>query len=520
MWPKGIKTGGEGVEFPELTIVASNIIDIEIITSSCANTSASKKSTMSTKSVNSGSKTVKSNSSDRHSQSNSHTNTSTPSIHSTPSILVPPKQTFPSGNARKNLPSEDFDFLGNLARFDKAKEFKIIQAEDLIPMEDRLVSINSPQRKLGINENVLDERDSGRVIRKTPTTTLNSADNIVSDVASTVVNKNNEQQATSINATHEHEQDIIMDKFKHLSFKPPQQVRSPIFIEDGSSDESTDDDTSAVESYNLPIIKSSLYREYMSSLSEGEIDRIRLISSLNLSHHLLTCLNPSKSLVLLLGVGEESILCMEAVSLYLNHNRFSSNTNNNNNTVYGIFTAGGPGSGGKRIELTSPALKSAKKRLSSYEEVEFVTSLAEIVKLENVVVIDALGIEAELTANALKGLTNWLNSLISTATAALSSNNPVSDAEDAEKIVYGIEGTLLKQNNNDTNKNNKNINSNTRSHVQLISFGLPRDTIIPSLSASNSLLLVDSGIPGKCQINENIDTFQIFSNSFVSELEY
>jgi hypothetical protein len=59
--------------------------------------------------------------------------------------------------------SQDFDFQGSLALFDKAEVFAEIRESDAVDPESRLVAHNrlkkgaaDPQRKLGIHENVLD----------------------------------------------------------------------------------------------------------------------------------------------------------------------------------------------------------------------------------------------------------------------------------------------------------------------------------------------------------------------------
>lgn len=65
--------------------------------------------------------------------------------------------------------SQDFDFQGSLALFDKAEVFAEIRESDAVDPESRLVAHNrlkkgnvDPQRKLGIHENVLDGGGSGK----------------------------------------------------------------------------------------------------------------------------------------------------------------------------------------------------------------------------------------------------------------------------------------------------------------------------------------------------------------------
>lgn len=486
MIPKG---GEEGVSFPELTVFASNIDDVEIMNSSNSgglkpsttiNTQTSKPA--STKSVK-----AKSTSSGSTSVGSSSLNPGH-SPHATPSVYANQTHTFPSGNARKTLPREEFDFAANLARFDKANEFKKIQSEDLVPKGDRLVSINSPQRKLGIRESVLDKSESN-----------------ISGIRAG--NYSNAGSGKSVN-------DEIMEKFKHLTV-PSKQVSksSPILVEEGSSSEDEEgtakvsndiansinqinhQHTTAVPSsattISIPMIKGNDYEKFC--LSNPEIlDSSRTISAINFAHHLLAELKESKMIVLLLGVGEASATLMETFHHLLNHDRMSSCD------VIAIFAAGGRGSEGKRIELSS-SVKQARKKLITQNRLKFTTSLSEIVKIQgsNVIVFDALGHDGELTNNAEKGLTDWMKKL-------KGKSNVYS--------IYGIESSLLR-------KEDQSIISSLS--VQLVTFGIPRDTISSSLKLSNSILYVDSGIPKEIYSqNFDVESGEILNESFVVEIEY
>lgn len=458
-----------GVSFPELTVLAKNIKDVEIITggNSKTKTPTSKKSFVPVPE-------------------------SKQSPHATPSVYANKTHTFPTGNARHTLPREEFDFAANLARFDKASEFKKIQAEDLVPVGDRLVSINSPQRKLGIHENVLDD-------------------------AANITAKNLKKTAGKT------ETDEIMDKFKHLTVSKPKTKGSPLLVEDGSSDseieinskaqvkakdyEEKDDKklkdysnnnqtdkanntanttNSIANSPVIPMVSSKLFDSIVT-----ETETHRTISSINFAHHLLAELDPSQPIVLLLGVGEASAILMET---------FYHLTNNSRRTgdVYAIFAAGGQGSNGKRIEL-SPSVKSARKKLLATEKIKFTTALNEIIKLTDVVVFDALGHDGEMTPNAVKGLTEWMKKLIS-------------NSSKDQRMIYGIESSILRL--------TSAIASNQ--NIVLVTFGIARDTLVPSLSVSKSILYVDSGISENTFKNDlKIDEIaEIFSVSFVTEIEY
>lgn len=403
----------------------------------------------------------KTNNKSKPASKNTTTSSSEPSYqspHATPSVYANKIHTFPSGNARQTLPATEFDFAANLARFDKASEFKKIQADDSVPKADRLVSINSPQRKLGIRESVLDPKDSKDIIMKSPS------------------NNNNTSTSTSpIGVTDE-----IMEKFKHLAV-PAKSKGSPLLVEDGAT--SDDEQPETAVTVAIPMISGEKYEKYCAA-NPGQLDSFRATGALNFAHHLLADLDPSKSIVLLLGVGEASAALLETFYHLCNHSRLRQD-------VYAIFAAGAAGSAGKRIELTS-AVKLGRKKLMALERVKFTTSLSDILKLSagNVTVFDALGHDGELTENALKGLSEWMKKV---------------------KTIYGIESSLLKNNHKDQ-------------IIKLVTFGVARDTITPSLSASKSILYVDTGISAKI-LHEEFGCAvgigpEIYSESFVTELEY
>ena len=478
MIPKGAK---EGVSFPELTVFASNIDDVEII-SSTANFGASVSAGGGGK-VASSAKAQSSNPVAVAAKTNKAKTTSSPathSIHATPSVYANQTHTFPSGNARKTLPSEEFDFAANLARFDKANEFKKIQADDLVPKGDRLVSINSPQRKLGIRESVLDKGEGN------------------GNTSSAVVSTNGKNIKTSTTPPPTSVNDEIMEKFKHLTVVASKPVgkSSPLLVEEGSSSEDEPCDKNEKLDSNgdnrvvVPMINSNYYDQYCLN-NAGVLDSIRTISAVNFAHHLLAELDPSNVLVLLLGVGEPSAILMESFYHLCNNSRMKSTE------IIAIFAAGGVGSGGKRIELSS-AVKSARKKLINQNRVKFTTSLNEIVKIQpgNVVVFDSLGYDGELTSNAEKGLTEWMKKIT---------------RKSGKFSVYGIESSLLR----------KQPKNESFTNLQLVTFGIARDTIVSSLKVSNSILYVDSGISKETYKEAFcIESDEIFSESFVVEIEY
>lgn len=462
---KGAK---EEVTFPVLAVFASNIDDVEIVASVPSETKAAKKSTAG----NSGAKVAN--------RPNTTTNNTTfeptyQSPHATPSVYAKKIDTFPTGNARQTLPPTEFDFAANLARFDKANEFKKIQADDSIPKADRLVSINSPQRKLGIRESVLDPKESVN----------NSASTVSNNANTSTINANVARSTSPKGVTDE-----IMEKFKHLTL--PKSKSSPLLVEDGttSEDEQCDHNTNTTINISspvtpmIPMISGEKYEKYCAA-NPSQVDIFRSTGALNFAHHLLADLDASKSIVLLLGVGESSAILMETFVHLCNHSRLKQD-------VYAIFAAGAAGSAGKRIELSS-AVKLGRKKLMTMERVKFTTSLSDILKLSatTVTVFDALGHDGELTENAAKGLTEWMKKV---------------------KTVYGIESSLL--------KNSKDLNN----PVKLVTFGIARDTITPSLQTSKSILYVDTSVSGKLLKEEfglSADIGEeLYSESFVTEVEY
>lgn len=520
---KGAK---EEVFFPVLAVFASNIDDVEIVSSEIGMGKLSKKANYSgnssTKAANSNAS--KSNYNNTNNATKPNNNTSEPtyqSPHATPSVYANKTHTFPTGNARQSLPASEFDFAANLARFDKANEFKKIQADDSIPKADRLVSINSPQRKLGIRESVLDPKDTKNTAN-TSTSSVNSASsvNASTSTANTVNTVNSKVSATTTSSTNNVTRstspkgvtDEIMEKFKHLTVLKSKS--SPLLVEDGSTSEDEPCDRNNITGTTvaagttaaadmgptIPMISSEKYEKYCLE-NPNQLESFRSTGSLNFAHHLLADLDPSKTIVLLLGVGESSAILMETFYHLCNHSRLKGQE------IYAIFAAGAAGSSGKRIELTS-AVKNGRKKLLNLEKIKFTTSLSDILKLPTgaVTVFDALGHDGEMTENAVKGLTDWMKKV---------------------KTVYGIESSLLRN----------TCKGDLINPIKLVTFGIARDTISPSLQSSKSILYVDTGISFKILKEEfasssaaaaaadatsDVADFgtEIYSESFVTELEY
>ena len=453
LFQKGSK---QAVSFPELTVLSGNIEDVEIISSE---KKASDKKATASKAQSQVPKTTQA-------QAPKTTQAHTASPHATPSVYASKAHTFPTGNARQTLPREEFDFAANLARFDKANEFKKIQAEDLVPKDERLVAINSPQRKLGIHENVLESGKKISIAKKPISPEIVNTSN-TSLLSSSTLRQSGSPAPVSVT-------DEIMEKFKHLAV-PSGKSNSKVFVEEGSSSESESDEP---RTFDIPMIDTAKF----DALFQEKPESFRTISALNFAHHLLAELDTSKSIVLLLGVDESSAILMESFYHLCNHGRLRDAE------IHAIFAAGGKGSAGKRIELGA-ATKLARKRLIALERVKFTTNLADVVKLQNVTVFDALGHDGELTQNAIKGLTEWMKKLLE-----------VSRDEVGKKIIYGIESCILK--------------SKSYDNLQLVTFGMARDTLTPSLPSSKSILYVDAGIPALSE------TCEIFNESFVTEIEY
>ena len=460
LFQKGSK---QAVSFPELTVLSGNIEDVEII--------SSEKRTSVPKASASKAQVPKNTQAQAPKTQTPKTQAHTASPHATPSVYASKAHTFPTGNARQTLPREEFDFAANLARFDKANEFKKIQAEDLVPKDERLVAINSPQRKLGIHENVLESGKKISIAKKPISPEIANTSNTCL-LSSSTLRQSGSPAPVSVT-------DEIMEKFKHLAV-PSSKSNSKVFVEEGSSSESEDEaESNEPRTFDIPMIEIAKF----DALFQEKPESFRTISALNFAHHLLAELDTSKSIVLLLGVDESSAILMESFYHLCNHGRLRDVE------IHAIFAAGGKGSGGKRIEL-GVATKLARKRLIALERVKFTTNLADIVKLQNVTVFDALGHDGELTQNAIKGLTEWMKKLLEGSSR---------DA-DGKKIIYGIESCILK--------------SKSYDNLQLVTFGMARDTLTPSLPSSKSILYVDAGIPALSE------TCEIFNESFVTEIEY
>lgn len=465
----------QAVSFPELTVLAGNIDDVEIITAPAAAAAASP---------------IKSNPPASSAKPAYNSLPSNGSPYATPSVYASKAHTFPAGNARHTLPHEEFDFAANLARFDKATEFKKIQSEDLVPRDERLVAINSPQRKLGIHENVL---EAGGVVVKiakkpSPAVPKSAGDDPLTPAAPVASSLRQSTTSTSTTATATASTspipisvaDEIMEKFKHLAVPTTGKGPSKVFVEEDSSSSESEAEPEPEQGPRLPMMDSDKFN----TIFQEKADTFRTIAALNFSHHLLAELDASRPIVLLLGVHDSAAILMETFHHLCSHGRLE------NAEIHAIFAAGGKGSAGKKIELSS-ATKAARKRLISQERVKFTTNLGDIIKLTNVTVFDALGPDGELTQNAVKGLTDWMKKLLLAATTE-------------KKTVYGIESVLLK----------KNTANSIYGNLQLVTFGMARDTLTPSLQVSRSILYVDAGLPA------TEETREIFNASFVTEIEY
>ena len=382
--------------------------------------------------------------------------------------------------------------------------------KDSVPKGDRLVAVNSPQRKLGINESVLEEVANVIIKKKAEP----------SNVTVTVTSKLSPPAITSSLSSSV----AVADQFEQLAFhgkgglpntnntnttkaavktvnnttntakavnKITNRISSPILVEGSSSDSESETDCKPGADLILPMISSKLFDSATCKVA-GDLEYYRTVASINFAHHLLAQLDPKKTVVLLLGVGESSAILMETFFHLSCHSRRSGET-------LAIFAAGGKGSDGKRIELCA-AVKNSRKKLLAGQKVKFTTALNEIVKLSDVIVFDALGHDGEMTQNAVKGLTEWMKKLL------------VNPAKDDRVIIYGIESSILR----------KCPSFSANQNVSLVTFGMARDTLVPSLKVSKSILYVDSGITERTFKDEMQfnSSGEIYSESFVTEIEY
>ena len=394
--------------FPELTVNAQEIKDVEIITSANAK-STSKSANKPNKSPNS------------HSQNNNKTHSNAPANVA---------KTFPTGNIRHSLPAEDFDFAASLARFDKARIFSEIAQNDCVRPEDRLVSINSPQRKLGINEDVLEgEEAKNSIIRA----------------------QERKAQIASAKA-----KELPIEKLLGMSIGQPK--RSVLIVEDSESEmEAVDGEShasSAVETYGIPQGKEN------AQLSADEM----LYSSLCFAQHLLPSLlaAPSSPAVILalLGVEEESQFALQLLLHLTKHSRLPASCQ-----IFACFAVGGTG---QRIELPV-ALKSMKSQLLG--RVTFLSSLAEVCSkvsgIEKVLVLDAL---RDRTGAILSGKT------VQTLTALLQGL-----LKHEGTRLLGLNGTILRG------------TGHRLPRLQLISLGLPTRGVFEAMETAESLAVVATG---------------------------
>ncbi len=456
---KLFKNGSVVGRFPELTVNGKEIKDVEIVNSSneMSNSHYNEMSNnhyteMSKSQYNSTRSTI-----NKNGNAKTFTNSASSSA-----------KTFPTGNVRQTLPAEDFDFVASLQRFDKAKVFSEIAQKDLVRPEERLVSINSPQRKLGINEDVLEGREAKNSIvraqeRKAQIEKIEKARGVEKD---RIIENAHQSTVTKTK--------VPVEKLLGLSLQPQPTQRSVLIVEDSESEEIEDSSNfDTFETFGLPEGKEG------DQLSSEEC----LISALNLAQYLLPSLltKPPAMLLVLLGIEQESGVVLQMLSHLTKHNRIPPSCQ-----IYACFAVGGTG---QRIELPLH-LKTLKSQLIG--RVQFISSLSEVcikaAEAENVWVFEALKDRTEkcLSVKTVQTMTALLQDLLK-----LPGNR-----------VFSFNGSILRK-------------GDRLLRHQLVSIGLPQWSVFEAMPLAESLLIVGTG--GE---REDADVDELFKETFVCEIEY
>lgn len=433
---KGVELGREGTvlaKFPELTVNGSEIENVEII-SGCGNDKKrndKKAPSRTEKKANFTEKTFSNNPANR-------------------------AATFPTGNARQTLPPGDFDFAASLQRFNKREVFAQIAKEDLVRPEDRLVSINSPQRKLGINEDVLDAGEAkNSIVRAT------DRKKQVSQTAS---------EPKSLKSI-----DPVTAKLMGINLTPVAS-KSPVLIVE---EESSSEEDEAVETYGLPVLTDAEYDSSRASLNPQEQREQLITASCHLAHHLLDSgvISKASSLVALLGIEDESVVALELLKRLTRHARF-------NGPVLACFAVGGPGI---KVELP-PVIKELKAQLQT-RGVQFISSLSDLAgRLKaspNSLVFDAL--RSSLLSEKSK-------QNISTLLLALN-----------DLKLLGLNGSVL--------SDCKHLSR--KAGITIVALGLPRSGVLAALPRAQNLLIVDDG-----RVDDSQEVSELFNETFVCEIDY
>lgn len=469
-------------QFPELTVNGREIRDVEIISShSHSNSSGTALRPPSSKHQHSGNASASAKSKSPGS-----------SRQSPPQSRPKTSPTFPDGNARQSLPAGDFDFAASLKRFDKARIFSEIAQSDSVRPEDRLVSINSPQRKLGINEDVLEGHEAKNSIVRAPERKA-KIDEIFQEAAA--VRSKEQQQVNLQQRQLQHSAgskrttvDPITAKLLGLSVKSPKT--SVLIVEDSESEpEPEQTEAAPLETYGLPERSAN----DLGPMTPEEL----LTCSLNLAHFLLPSLltQPPAMLLVLLGVEEESVVALELLTLLCKHGRLPRSCH-----VYASFAVGGSG---RRVELPG-SIKALKAQLLRQSAVTFISALGDLcdtattaaASLDSpLIIIDALRDRSSQQQQQLISATT--QQTLSGLLAQLLRTRP-------HCRLFGLNGCVLRH-------------GSRLPRLHVVSLGLPQRSVFEAMPVAESLLVVQTG---REREDGGGDVDELFKEAFVCEIEY
>lgn len=489
-------------QFPELTVNGREIRDVEIISShSHSNSSGTALRPPSSKHQHSGNASASASAKSKSPGS---------SRQSPPQSRPKTSPTFPDGNARQSLPAGDFDFAASLKRFDKARIFSEIAQSDSVRPEDRLVSINSPQRKLGINEDVLEGPEAKNSIVRAPERKA-KIDEIFQEAAAAVRSKEqqqvNLQRSQQVNLQRSQQVNLQQRQLQHsagskrttvdpitaklmgLSVKSPKA--SVLIVEDSESEpEPEQTEAAPLETYGLPERNAN----DLGPMTPEEL----LTCSLNLAHFLLPSLltQPPAMLLVLLGVEEESVVALELLTLLCKHGRLPRSCH-----VYASFAVGGSG---RRVELPG-SIKALKAQLLRQSAVTFISALGDLcdkattaASLDSpLIIIDALRDRSSQQQQQQQLISATTQQTLSGLLAQLLRTRP-------HCRLFGLNGCVLRH-------------GSRLPRLHVVSLGLPQRSVFEAMPVAESLLVVQTG--GEREDGGG-DVDELFKEAFVCEIEY
>ena len=534
--PKGVDAAAVTARFPELSLLAENICDVDILSAQPVNAgrgservsglASERASVLGSERVPGPQRMPERMPGPQRGPTKAQATQPPPgpppssqpsSFSSSPSAL---KRTFPAGHALSQVPAGDFDFHAALNRFDKARVFADIRQQDLVRPEDLLVNINAPQRKLGVRESVLDAREPAQAQQ---------------EKQQEQQEKQREQQPRPAPPSSAPKLTSI-DPSVLLSFSEARasHAKSPILVENDSDD---DEDRTRNHAHPhahahahahaqnhththththshshshkhehqqpppaLPVLsaeETGRVAEWLQAQDAATIGEMVTVGGLNLAHHLLAEIAPRPAkgvLVVLLGTSDEAAMALVALKHLLSCGRIAHAVSD----VLLLYAVGG---GGQKIELP-PRHRALRRELAALNGsvcVQFIKSLADLYAVRTpALVIEALALSAskkEISAQAALGLGKWFDGL--PATAAL----------------YSLGGSVYRL---------AASSALATLPVKLVHFSLPDQRIndlLPVLAAHrHSLLLVDAGIPARC-LGAPEKAVEFFGSGFVVEIE-